>query len=163
MSLRTSSLIGIAVLLWAAAPAEAQLYKWVDEKGVVNYGDTPPPGKRAQAVGENSGSVTVVPGMPREELERQRERDTQRRMQQLEREVGDLRARERARDQQPPEPVYNEVYVPAYGYGYARPPHRPPVARPRGNGYEPPQDPNPPIRFERPPERPAGAARSVQR
>jgi len=104
--------------------------------------------------------VTVVPGMSRDEIDRQRERDNQRRLQQLESEVRDLRAREGAREQLPPEPGYNEVYVPAYGYG--GPANRRPGSRPRGY-YEPPPEPNPPLRFERPPERPARAARSGQR
>ncbi len=153
--------IATTLALTAAGDVRAQLYKWVDEKGVVNYGDKPPAGKNAQPVGEKSGSVTVVPGMSRDDLDRQRERETQQRLQQLEREVTDLRAREGSRVQTPPEPIYNDVYVPAYGYSY--PSHRPPGTRPpRGRHYEPPPEPNPPLQFERPPERPARAARSVR-
>jgi len=153
--------IATTLALAAASDGWAQLYKWVDEKGVVNYGDKPPAGKNAQAVSEKSGSLTVVPGMSRDELDRQRERETQQRLQQLEREVTDLRAREGSRAQTPPEPVYDEVYVPAYGYG--SPAHRPPGGRPRGKYYEPPPEPNPPLQFERPPERPARASRSAPR
>ena len=65
--------------------------------------------------------------MPREELERQRERDTQRRLRELEHEVDALRAREVARDNVAPYPVPTDIYVPAaygydygYGYGYGR-------------------------------------------
>lgn len=154
------ALVATALTLAPGGEGHAQLYKWVDDKGVVNYGDKPPPNKKAQALGEKSGSVTVVPGMSRDDLDRQRERETQQRLQQLEREVDDLRAREDARAQAPPEPVYNEIYVPVYGYG--RPVHRPPY-RPRVKPYEPTPEPNPPLRPERLPERPAAAARSVQR
>jgi hypothetical protein len=39
-------------LLLAAVPlaAGAQAYRWVDEKGQVHYSQTPPPGKKAEAV-----------------------------------------------------------------------------------------------------------------
>lgn len=39
----------IALLLWPALAAQAeQVYRWVDENGVVHYGATPPPGKSAE-------------------------------------------------------------------------------------------------------------------
>lgn len=46
-------------LLLLALPAQAQggLYKWVDEKGVVHYSDTPPAGKAA-------GKLHVAPQPP---------------------------------------------------------------------------------------------------
>ena len=45
--------------LCAAAPtAYAQLYKWVDESGVVNYGDWPPAGVKLQPV--SHGTVSSV-------------------------------------------------------------------------------------------------------
>ncbi len=41
----------VALVLALAAPAAmAQVYKWVDEKGRVQYGDKPPPGAKASAV-----------------------------------------------------------------------------------------------------------------
>lgn len=126
-----------ALLLILPIVALAQMYKWVDENGVVNYGDKPPPRvKQVRPFGEGAGSVSVVEGMPKEELERLRERDRQQRLRQLEAEVAELRAREQARENTPPEVVYQEVYVPAYGYGYRRPPSsRPPWSgRP---GYRP--------------------------
>ena len=124
--------------LLAMSPAlHAQVYKWVDENGVVNYGDKPPArGKPAQPLSENGGSVSVVPGIPREELERSRDRDTQQRLRELEREVDALRAREGARDNVAPYPVPTDVYVPTYaygygyGYGYGRPLHPPTGSRP---------------------------------
>ena len=38
-------------MLWALlAPANAQVYKWVDEKGVTHYGERPPQGGKAEDV-----------------------------------------------------------------------------------------------------------------
>lgn len=39
-----------ALVLACALPAHAQVFKWVDEKGVVNYSAAPPGGKTARAV-----------------------------------------------------------------------------------------------------------------
>ena len=134
-----SALILLLSLLAAAAPAAAlaQVYKWVDENGVVNYGDKPPArGKPVKPLAENGGSVSVVPGMPKEELEQMRQRDMQRRVQQLENEVDELRARSMARDNAAAYPMPAEVYVPAgygydygYGWGYGRRALYPPVAQ----------------------------------
>lgn len=41
----------------------AEVYKWVDEKGVVNYGSTPPPGRSAKPLTSDAG-VSVVPAPP---------------------------------------------------------------------------------------------------
>jgi len=38
--------LSLAVLLALAAPSQAQLYKWVDSSGRVQYSDRPPPGGR---------------------------------------------------------------------------------------------------------------------
>jgi hypothetical protein len=142
----TAVFLGAVLCATATSPvAVAQMYRWVDENGVVNYGDRPPPvrAKGARTVSESAGSLSVVPGISKDEMQRLRERDEQQRIQQLERENEELRARERARAAQPPAVVVQEVYVPAYGYpSGARPPHRPPGARP-----EPPVDrPKPPPR-----------------
>src|SRR5262245_23893703 len=40
----------IALLLAAAAVPAAEAYRWVDEKGVVNYGEKPPANRPAQPV-----------------------------------------------------------------------------------------------------------------
>ncbi|MBL8447112.1 MAG: DUF4124 domain-containing protein [Zoogloeaceae bacterium] len=47
----------------ANSPATAEVFKWVDEKGVVNYGSAPPPGRSAKPLSSNSG-VSVVPAPP---------------------------------------------------------------------------------------------------
>lgn len=55
-----------SVLCATASTASAQLYKWVDDKGVVNYGDWPPGSARLQPVNRGtlnsvSDSVLVAP------------------------------------------------------------------------------------------------------
>jgi hypothetical protein len=42
--------LAIALLLAATAVAAGEAYRWVDEKGVVNYGEKPPPGRPAKPV-----------------------------------------------------------------------------------------------------------------
>ena len=48
----------------AMAPLYAQTYKWVDERGVVNYSNVPPPARPAQALPVEN-RVSVVPGDPK--------------------------------------------------------------------------------------------------
>jgi hypothetical protein len=49
----------VTCALYATAPtASAQLYKWVDASGVVNYGDWPPAGVKLQPV--NHGTLSSV-------------------------------------------------------------------------------------------------------
>lgn len=146
MACRLIRTLLVAVLL-APVVALGQLYKWIDADGTVNYGDSPPKGaKNVRLVGKDSGNLTVVPGIPQEERDRLRQREEQQRLQQLEREVEELRAREEARANTPPEVIYNEVYVPVYG-GYWPPPgHR----RPPGGGHVRPEHP---IAKPRPPGR----------
>jgi hypothetical protein len=50
-------------LLWALlVPASAQVYKWVDEKGVTHYGERPPQGRNAQEVRERLANPGPAPG-----------------------------------------------------------------------------------------------------
>ena len=44
-------------LLLCAAPSSAQMYKWVDDKGVTHYSESPPPGRKAQQI-----QATPAPG-----------------------------------------------------------------------------------------------------
>lgn len=37
------------LMLWAAS-SPAQMYKWVDERGVTHYSEKPPPGRKAQQI-----------------------------------------------------------------------------------------------------------------
>jgi hypothetical protein len=52
----------LAAALLAAAPAAAQLYKWTDANGRVQYSDRPPPGRKAETV--SSSNVSTVTGNP---------------------------------------------------------------------------------------------------
>ena len=117
-----------ATLVIAPASAAPEIYKWVEADGSVHYGNTPPARtKNVRLVGMDSGTVSVVPGMSKEEKDRLREREDQMRLQRLELEVEELRAREQAREYAQPEVIYTDVYVPAYGYG--RPLHRRDIGR----------------------------------
>ncbi len=134
------ALVALAFTI-APDPAIAEIYKWVEADGSVHYGNTPPPRtKNARLLGTDSGTVSVVPGMSQEEKDRLRERGEQLRLQRLEREVEELRAREHAREHAQPEVVYTDVYVPAYGYrrplrgrhiGQVEPRPEHPIAKPR--------------------------------
>ena len=137
-----------AALVFSPALARSEIYKWVEADGSVHYSDTAPArSKNARPVGKDSGTVSVVPGMSKEEKDRLREREDQLRLQRLEREVEELRAREQAREYSQPEVVYTDVYVPAYGYGYPRP------WPGRDTGRVKPR-PEHPIAKPRPPHRP---------
>ncbi len=134
-----------ATLAIAPEAALSEIYKWVEADGSVHYGNAPPPRtKNVRLVGMDSGTVSVVPGMSKEEKDRLREREDQLRLQRLEREVEELRAREEARAYAQPEVIYTEVYVPVFGYG--RPLHG------RNIGHVKPR-PEHPIAKPRPPHR----------
>jgi hypothetical protein len=50
-------------LLWAlVVPATAQVYKWVDEKGTIHYGERPPPDKKAQELEQHQANPGLAPG-----------------------------------------------------------------------------------------------------
>jgi len=142
MHVRPVTIALVAVTLTVAPEvAMSEIYKWVEADGSVHYGNTPPARtKNVRVVGMDSGTVSVVPGMSKEEKDRFRAREDQLRLQRLEREVEELRAREQAREYAEPEVIYTDVYVPAYGYGRPlhgrnirdvkpRPEH--PIAKPR--------------------------------
>lgn len=90
-------LLGILCLVLPAMAA-ADVYRWIDERGVVNYGDRPPAksAKGLRSLDLDLDGVNVIPAIPRAELDRLRERDLERRLRQLEAEVEELRARESA-------------------------------------------------------------------
>jgi hypothetical protein len=49
-------------MLWALlGPAFAQVYKWVDEKGVTHYGERPPLGRKADAVEQRLANPGPAP------------------------------------------------------------------------------------------------------
>ena len=58
----------IAVTVAAVSAAEAQVYKWVDERGRVTYSSTPPP------PGRSGREVQIAPGPTREQTDAARQR-----------------------------------------------------------------------------------------
>ena len=44
------ALLHFSIFMAAAVPAFAQVYKWVDERGVTHYGERPPQGSKASEV-----------------------------------------------------------------------------------------------------------------
>jgi hypothetical protein len=67
----------LLVLALASLPAAA-VYKWVDEKGVTHYSETPPPDAKATQVETRivgpSGSTGATDDWKQKELERRKER-----------------------------------------------------------------------------------------
>jgi hypothetical protein len=55
-------LLKICVLWALLVPATAQVYKWVDEKGVTHYDERPPQGKKAQEVEQRLSNPGPAPG-----------------------------------------------------------------------------------------------------
>ena len=49
-----------------AAPAFAQVYKWVDERGVTHYGERPPQGRKSTEVPHKLGTPAAPAGATRE-------------------------------------------------------------------------------------------------
>ena len=56
----------------ACAPAVAQTYKWVDERGVTTYGTKPPPGRTAQLIDTNSRNTIDTADAARREADEKR-------------------------------------------------------------------------------------------
>lgn len=140
MSRLLPSLFALAVLGPLAQPAGAQLYRWVDERGVVNYGDTPPANARqVTPLNPDKSGVSVVPGLSREEMDRAKKSAEQARIERLEREVDALREQNRTRPTPPPPPPAAETYVPYYYDGRLPPRPKPPPRPPR------PEPPGPPL------------------
>jgi len=105
--------------------AWAETYKWIDETGAVTYGDAPPPqAKSLRVLGKDSGSLSVVPGVAPERLERMRETASELRLRRLEVEMEELRLREQALAQAQRELSYSEPAQTVYwggGYGAGYP------------------------------------------
>ena len=129
-----TSLVGLVAAAAIAVPAAASagIYKWVDEKGGVTYGNVPPSGaKKVTQLDEDNGRVSTVPGIPPEQLARQRQLELEARVQRLERELYEQRLRDAMAAAQP-YPAYSGYapgyasyggyaggYFPAYGYPFA--------------------------------------------
>jgi hypothetical protein len=50
------ALLHFLIVAAAVAPASAQVFKWVDERGVTHYGERPPQGGKATEVPDRLGS-----------------------------------------------------------------------------------------------------------
>jgi hypothetical protein len=145
-------LFAAAVLGASPVPAAAQLFRWIDERGTVNYGDTPPANARqVTPLNPDKSGVSVVPGLTREDLDRAKKRSEQARIERLEREVDALRedSGNRPPPPPPPPPAAEPVYAPYYYDGRLRPP-RPnpnphPHPKPLPKPIEPPPPPPPPL------------------
>jgi hypothetical protein len=84
---------GTVLIVLASAPAAADLYRWVDARGVVNYSNVPPQGVKAKQIAETQPTVSVIPPpeKPPEVQQAQREAALLRRIEQLEEELAALR------------------------------------------------------------------------
>jgi hypothetical protein len=120
----------VVLLALAAAPAvPAEIYRWVDEKGMVNYGAKPPEGaKKVKQLDQDAVTVSTVPAPPPPSAQRQRQRELalEARIERLERELYELeRARSAVPVVMPASPAYAPMYAaypaffPAYGHRFA--------------------------------------------
>lgn len=73
--------VALAAALVFGPFAEAQVYKWVDDKGVVNYSSTPPEKRKSTKLDEDSGRVSTVQS-PLADRARAAESDRERALQQ---------------------------------------------------------------------------------
>jgi hypothetical protein len=135
--------------LAAATVAHAQVYKWVDDKGVVNYSSSPPPkGKGAVKLNEDTGRVTTVPAPEaRREDSAAADPALRQRVEQLEREAATQRQSAAQQDAAAADAYRRWVeqcraerrvdcddpsrgaFAPGYDYGYP-PVGRPPIGTP---------------------------------
>ncbi len=128
------SLLGAGTLPLAVTAAT---YKWIDDRGVVNYGNAlPATARQVRQLDEDAGRVSTIQGVPQAQLERENDRLLRARIARLEAELEEQR---RARTAvSAPTPFYDPYYAyppmfagyaPAYGVPFhwprARLGHRP--------------------------------------
>ena len=141
------TLIG-ALAITVPVAGYGEVYKWVDAKGVVNYGNVRPEGaKQVRQLDEDAGRVSTIPGIPKEQIARQRQLELEARVERLERELAEQRALAAAAPVYPAFPMNYPAgiaaypgFVPAFGFpliavrvAHPRRVHggfRPPMARP---------------------------------
>jgi hypothetical protein len=66
--------LGCALLTAGAVPfaAVSATYKWIDERGVVNYGNAPPAaGRDVRRLDENASRVSTIEAVPRAQRDRE--------------------------------------------------------------------------------------------
>ncbi|MBI4207910.1 MAG: DUF4124 domain-containing protein [Betaproteobacteria bacterium] len=61
--------IALCAAAFVSGPLAAQTYKWVDERGITNYGEKPPPGRRAQTIDTQPGGTIESSGVPQKKYE----------------------------------------------------------------------------------------------
>jgi hypothetical protein len=113
--MRLASSITCALALAAPLGAQAELYRWVDDRGVVNYSNIRPEGPQKVTQVDADSRVSTVPGLAPEDRARQRQLELEARVAQLEQALAEQRAREAWLAAQAP------AYPPYYGgfSGYA--------------------------------------------
>jgi hypothetical protein len=147
VTMRVPTACTLALVLASAAPcATAQLFKWVDNEGVVNYGDWPPPGTRVQPI--THGTVSSVSGGPKQQMEEMRPRDEQRRGQRTARGADGVSTPAPTDDVQ-----YAGTYAADYGYP-ARRVGRAEAAIERPRVERPIAQPGPPVNLPAVPDMP---------
>ena len=82
--------VAIAACIAIALPAFGEMYKWVDEKGVTHYSETPPPDGKAQKIEVKPAQPTEA---PRAKSEDWKQREFEFRQRRLEKELADEKAR----------------------------------------------------------------------
>src|SRR4029453_5775919 len=129
--MRTALVSSVLIALCTAAPcATAQLYKWVDESGVVNYGDLPPDGVKVQPV--THGTVSSVSGAPRQRADATRPRDSSRRSQGAPPQIQEtVNVSVDSASGSSDDPDYVAGYAPYYGYPVRRAAAAEAIDRPR--------------------------------
>ncbi len=75
------ALVHFFALMAIAASASAQVYKWVDEKGVTHYGERPPQGKKASEVPNKLGTPGPGAASPAEDWQQKDRAFRQRKIQ----------------------------------------------------------------------------------
>ncbi|MGH8703758.1 MAG: DUF4124 domain-containing protein [Burkholderiales bacterium] len=60
MAMPNIQLATLAALLAFAQVAHAEIYKWVDDKGVVNYSNSPPANRKSVTLDEEQGRVSTI-------------------------------------------------------------------------------------------------------
>jgi len=73
------TLVKVCVLSALVMPAMAQVYKWVDEKGMTHYGERPPQGGKAQELQAGQAPSEPPPGQAAQSTWQEKERDFQQR------------------------------------------------------------------------------------
>jgi len=119
MSLRRV-LLQMTVLVAGVLPLAvfAATYKWIDEKGAVHYGDSPPAAARqVRQLDEAAGRVSTIPAVPQAQRERESDFLLRARIARLE---AELEAQRRAQVTAPvPVPVYDPFAVqPPFFWGF---------------------------------------------